>query len=107
MRWSERSEVHRIHPPERSSAMRSDAERTEVLPTERERQKDILNPPWGEVPERSEGGGEVKEWESGRATAGSDKRPRLNNTHEQASYGQLGGRRREIAHTAQITPGSA
>ena len=34
MRWSERSEVHRIHPPERSSAMRSDAERTEVLPTE-------------------------------------------------------------------------
>ena len=58
MRWSERSEVHRIHPPERSSAMRSDAERTEVLPTERERQKDILNPPWGEVPERSEGGGE-------------------------------------------------
>ena len=40
MRWSERSEVHRIHPPERSSAMRSDAERTEVLPTARERQAD-------------------------------------------------------------------
>ena len=40
MRWSERSEVHRIHPPERSSAMRSDAERVEMLPTERERQAD-------------------------------------------------------------------
>ena len=40
MRWSERSEVHRIHPPKRSSAMRSGAERTEVLPTERERQAD-------------------------------------------------------------------
>ena len=40
MRWSERSEVHRIHPPERSSAMRSGAERTEVLPTERERPAD-------------------------------------------------------------------
>ena len=58
-----------------------------------------MNPPAGEVPERSEGGGEVKEGESGRATAGSDKRPRLNNTHEQASYGQLGGRR-----TALPTP---
>ena len=34
MRWSECSEVHRIHPPERSSAMRSDAERTAALPTE-------------------------------------------------------------------------
>ena len=67
----------------------------------------LINPPAGEVPERSEGGGEVKEGESGRATAGSDKRPRLNNPHEQASYGQLGGRRRAIAHTAQITPGSA
>ena len=61
----------------------------------------LINPPAGEVPERSEGGGEVKEGESGRATAGSDKRPRLNNTHEQASYGQFGGRRRAIAHTAQ------
>ena len=40
MRWSERSEVYRIHPPERSSDMRSDAERTEVLPTERERPAD-------------------------------------------------------------------
>ena len=40
MRWSERSEVHRIHPPERSSAMRSGAERVEMLPTERERQAD-------------------------------------------------------------------
>ena len=39
-RWSERSEVHRVHPPERSSAMRSGAERTEVLPTERERPAD-------------------------------------------------------------------
>ena len=40
MRWSERSEVHRVHPPERSSDMRSDAARAEVLPTERERQAD-------------------------------------------------------------------
>ena len=40
MRWSERSEVHRIHPPKRSSAMRSSAERVEMLPTERERQAD-------------------------------------------------------------------
>ena len=40
MRWSERSEVHRVHPPKRSSAMRSGAERTEMLPTERERQAD-------------------------------------------------------------------
>ena len=40
MRWSERSEVHRIHPPKRSSAMRSGAERVEMLPTERERQAD-------------------------------------------------------------------
>ena len=54
MRWSERSEVHRIHPPERSSAMRSDAERTEVLPTEREHQAEGDSPhrtnnsaPWG------------------------------------------------------------
>ena len=54
MRWSERSEVHRIHPPERSSTMRSDAERTEVLPTERERQAEGDSPhrtnnsaPWG------------------------------------------------------------
>lgn len=39
-RWSERSEVHLVHPPKRSSAMRSDAERAEVLPTERERQAD-------------------------------------------------------------------
>ena len=39
-RWSERSEVHRVHPPKRSSAMRSGAERTEMLPTERERQAD-------------------------------------------------------------------
>ena len=38
------------------------------------------NPPAGEVPERSEGGGEVKEGESGRATGGSDKRPRLSNS---------------------------
>ena len=67
----------------------------------------LIKPPAGEVPERSEGGGEVKEGESGRATAGSDKRPRLNNTHEQASYGQLGGRRRAIAHTAQKRLGSA
>ena len=44
MRWSERSEVHRIHPPERSSAMRSGAERTEVLPTERERQAEGDSP---------------------------------------------------------------
>ena len=35
--WSEHSEVHAVHPPERSSAMRSDAERVEMLPTERER----------------------------------------------------------------------
>ena len=54
MRWSERSEVHRIHPPERSSAMRSDAERTEVQPTEREHQADDFSrhrtnnsAPWG------------------------------------------------------------
>ena len=39
-RWSERSEVHRVHPPKRSSAMRSGAERVEVLPTERERPAD-------------------------------------------------------------------
>ena len=39
-RWSERSEVHRVHPPKRSSAMRSGAERVEMLPTERERQAD-------------------------------------------------------------------
>ena len=44
MRWSERSEVHRIHLPERSSAMRSGAERTEVLPTERERQAEGDSP---------------------------------------------------------------
>lgn len=44
MRWSERSEVHRVHAPERSSAMRSDAERTEVLPTERERQAEGFSP---------------------------------------------------------------
>ena len=69
--------------------------------------KRLINPPAGEEPERSEGGGEVKEGESGRATGGSDKRPRLNNTHEQASYDQLDARRRAIAHTAQITPGSA
>ena len=43
-----------------------------------------IKPPAGEVPERSEGGGEVKEGESGRATAGSDKRPRPSNTHEEA-----------------------
>ena len=43
-RWSERSEVHRVHPPKRSSAMRSDAERTEVLPTERERQAEGDSP---------------------------------------------------------------
>ena len=66
-----------------------------------------INPPAGEVPERSEGGGEVKEGESGRATAGSDKRPRLNNTHEQASYGQLGVRRTALADTAQKRLGSA
>ena len=40
LRWSERSEVHRIHPPKRSSAMRSGAERVEMLQTERERQAD-------------------------------------------------------------------
>lgn len=39
-RWSERSEVRRVHPPKRSSAMRSGAERVEMLPTERERQAD-------------------------------------------------------------------
>ena len=66
-----------------------------------------INPPAGEVPERSEGGGEVKEGESGRATAGSDKRPRLNNTHEQASYGQLGAKRTALADTAQKRLGSA
>ena len=54
LRWSERSEVHRIHPPERSTAMRSGAERTEVLPTEREHQAEGDSPhrtnnsaPWG------------------------------------------------------------
>ena len=47
-----------------------------------------INTPAGEEPERSEGGGEVKEGESGRATAGSDKRPRLNNNH-------FAGRQRE------------
>ena len=45
--------------------------------------KGHINPPAGEVPERSEGGGEAREGESGRATAGSDKRPRPSNTHEQ------------------------
>ena len=40
MRWSERSEVRRVHPPKRSSAMRSGAERVEMLQTERERQAD-------------------------------------------------------------------
>ena len=43
-RWSEHSEVHCVPPPERSSAMRSDAERTEVLPTERERQAEGDSP---------------------------------------------------------------
>ena len=54
LRWSERSEVHRSHAPKRSSAMRSDAERTEVRPTERERQAEGDSPhrtnnsaPWG------------------------------------------------------------
>ena len=42
-----------------------------------------IKSPWGEVPERSEGGGVAREGESGRATAGSDKRPRPSNTHEQ------------------------
>ena len=69
--------------------------------------KRLIKPPAGEVPERSEGGGEVKEGESGRATAGSDKRPRLNNTHDIASYGQLGGRRTALADTALKRLGSA
>ena len=43
-RWSERSEVHRVHPPKRSSAMRSGAERVEMLPTERERQAEGDSP---------------------------------------------------------------
>ena len=43
-RWSERSEVHLVHPPKRSSAMRSDAERVEMLPTERERQAEGDSP---------------------------------------------------------------
>ena len=43
-----------------------------------------IKPPAGEVPERSEGGGEAREGESGRATAWSDKRPRPSNTHEEA-----------------------
>ena len=54
MRWSERSEVHLVHPPKRSSAMRSDAERVEMLPTERERLAEGDSPhrtnnsaPWG------------------------------------------------------------
>ena len=43
-RRSERSEVHRVHSPERSSAMRSGAERVEMLPTERERQAEGDSP---------------------------------------------------------------
>ena len=43
-RWSERSEVHHVHPPKRSSAMRSGAERVEMLPTERERQAEGDSP---------------------------------------------------------------
>ena len=49
-----------------------------------------IKSPWGEVPERSEGGGEAREGESGRATAGSDKRPRPSNTHEEANRHPLG-----------------
>ena len=62
-----------------------------------------INSPWGEVTERSEGGGEAREGNSGRATAGSDKRPRPSNTHEQGSFGTADGE----ADTAQILPGSA
>ena len=77
-----------------------------------------IKSPWGEVPERSEGGGEAREGESGRATAGSDKRPRPSNTHEQwrqreavmfveaSSKGLRDGNKADgFADTAQITQG--
>ena len=57
--------------------------------------------PWGEVPERSEGGGEAREGESGRATVGSDKRLRPSNSQEEGSFSKADG---ACADTAQITP---